>query len=166
MLVMGVAGSGKSQLARALAEALRADFIEGDAHHPEANRLKMQQGQPLNDADRAPWLQTLGHLLAQASGPVVLACSALKADHRESLRAQAPGLVTVYLSIDRAMARQRVQDRPGHWFPAALVDSQFEALQAPLHEPHVITLPASWPTERQVAGVLSARPPHSAPEAR
>lgn len=59
IIVMGVSGTGKSCVGQALAQALNAKFIDGDDLHPRANIQKMASGQPLNDSDRAPWLERL-----------------------------------------------------------------------------------------------------------
>ncbi|MEY8877586.1 MAG: gluconokinase [Leptothrix sp. (in: b-proteobacteria)] len=158
VLVMGVAGCGKSTLAAALAQALGATLIEGDDHHPPASRAKMHRGEPLDDADRAPWLDRLGVLMAasQQAGPaaVVLACSALKRAHRDRLRAAVPGLRTVYVEIDLALALARVAARAGHFFPPALVASQFDALEPPQAEAQVLTLRAEQPLAAQLRDAL------------
>src|SRR4051812_48526041 len=92
IVVMGVAGCGKSAVGQLLADALALPLIEGDAFHPQGNIDKMRQGLPLTDADRADWLRRLGTELAQHAGGAVLTCSALKASYRDALRAAVPGL--------------------------------------------------------------------------
>jgi gluconokinase len=154
LLVMGVSGCGKSTLAAALARALQAELIEGDEHHTPASQQKMRQGQPLGDADRAPWLDHLGALLQASNGPVVLSCSALKRDYRERLRRAAPGLRTVFIDINEATASARVASRPGHLFPASLVASQFETLQSPLGEAEVLAVSAELDLDAQARAVL------------
>ena len=64
VIVMGVAGSEKTTLGSALAQALDWEFVEGDDFHPPHNIEKMRHGEPLNDADRAPWLAQLHRYLA------------------------------------------------------------------------------------------------------
>jgi len=142
---MGVAGCGKSSLARAAAQALGLPLIEGDDHHSAANRERMAQGIALTDADRKDWLDTLGRLLQAHPQGVVLTCSALKRAYREQLRAASPGLRFAFLDITPAAAGRRVAARPGHFFAASLVDSQFATLESPLGEPGVLRLDAERP---------------------
>lgn len=151
---MGVAGSGKSTLAVRLAQELDATLIEGDEHHPPANREKMRDGIALEDSDRAPWLEQLGLLLA-APRDVVLTCSALKRSYRERLRAAEPGLRIVYLDITLAEAHCRVVARPGHYFPGDLVASQFAALEVPSRERGVLSVSATAPIDAQTREILS-----------
>ena len=155
LVVMGVSGCGKSSLGAALAQALGGRLIEGDDHHPSANRLKMQQGIALSDADRWPWLDELGALVRDAGdGPAVLTCSALKRRYRDRLRALAPGLRFVFVDITQADALARVAARQGHFFPAQLVANQFAALEPPLSEPGVVRVDARLPLDAQRDAVL------------
>jgi len=154
LLVMGVAGCGKSTLAEALARALGATLIEGDDHHLPQSRDKMRRGIPLQDADREPWLGRLGDLLAGEPGPAVLSCSALKRRYRERLRTAVPALRTVFIEIALEQSYERVAGRPGHVFPPELVRSQFDALEPPAGEPQVLTVPAREPVQDQVRSVL------------
>lgn len=142
VVVMGVAGCGKSSLGVALAGRLGFELIEGDDHHSPANREKMRQGVPLTDADRAGWLAVLGTLLTQHAGGVVLTCSALRKTYRDQLRAASPGLRFVFLDIAPALARERVAARATHFFNTALVDSQFATLESPVGEAGVLRLDA------------------------
>lgn len=144
LVVMGVAGCGKSSLGSALARAEGLALIEGDDHHSPASREKMRQGVALTDADREGWLVTLGQLLQAHPQGVVLTCSALKKAYRDRLRAACPGLRFVFLEIDRVSAGQRVAARAGtHFFSTALVDSQFATLESPVGEPGVLRLDAT-----------------------
>jgi gluconokinase len=152
MVVMGVAGCGKSSLGAEIAQALAWPLIEGDEFHPVGNVAKMRAGQPLVDADRVDWLAALGDQLRLHPGGAVLTCSALKQVYRDQLRASAPGLRFVHLALDRAEALRRVTQRAGgHYFHPQLVDSQFEILESPQGEPGVLTLDATQtlPTLRQ-----------------
>jgi gluconokinase len=155
ILVMGVAGSGKSTLAAQLAHLLGVASIEGDDHHPPANRDKMRRGIALGDADRLPWLATLAALLAQRDGGAVLTCSALKRMYRERLRQAVPDLRIVFLDIAPDTAHARVAERPVHLFPPSLVRSQFEALESPLGEPDVLRVDASESRRAQLGSVLT-----------
>jgi len=128
---MGVSGSGKSTVGRMLAERLGATFLDADDFHPPANVAKMRAGVPLDDADRAPWLDLLATELASPAGPIVLACSALKTAYRERLRRTAPDLVTIFLHGDPAIIRRRMEARGGHFMPATLLESQLRALEMP-----------------------------------
>jgi gluconokinase len=154
LLVMGVAGCGKSSVAAALAQELGATVIEGDEHHPPASQQKMRDGIALEDSDRAPWLGKLGLLLAAAPGNAVLTCSALKRSYREQLRAAAPGLRIIYLEITLAEAHCRVAARPGHYFPAGLVVSQFATLELPTDERDVLRVPATDPIALQTRKIV------------
>ena len=111
VVVMGVAGCGKSSLGSALAQAEGLPLIEGDDHHSPTSREKMRQGIALTDADREGWLTTLGQLLQAQPQGAVLTCSALKKVYRDRLRNACPGLRFVFLEIDRASAGQRVAAR-------------------------------------------------------
>jgi len=154
LVVMGVAGSGKSTLAAELASALGCPLIDGDDHHPSSSRDKMSRGVPLQDADREPWLDTLGDLMTQHPGSVVLACSTLKRRYRERLRARVPGLAFVYLEIEPALALERVAARAGHFFPPAVVASQFADLESPAGEPGVLVVAAALAPTAQRDAVL------------
>lgn len=155
LVVMGVAGSGKSTLGRAVAEALGCRWVEGDDYHLPESQRKMREGIALTDDDRWPWLDQLGGLLGAAGeGGLVVGCSALKRRYRDRLREGAGGLRFVFVDIDREEAARRVASRPGHLFPASLVASQFEALESPVGEPGVVAVAATDPTGRQVDAVL------------
>ncbi|MCX4578746.1 gluconokinase, GntK/IdnK-type [Streptomyces sp. NBC_01571] len=133
VVVLGVSGSGKSTVGKAVAEELRVPFVEGDDVHPAANIARMAAGHPLDDGDREPWLRTLANRVrrsVEAGEGLVLACSALRRAYRDELRAAAgSALWCVHLALDRDTARDRVARRTGHFMPARLVDSQFESLE-------------------------------------
>ena len=153
LVVMGVSGCGKSTLGQALAHALGYALIEGDEHHLPASKAKMRAGIPLVDADREPWLDRLGSLVAAEPGGAVLTCSALKRSYRERLRARVPDLRFVFIEIDPAQARERVAARSGHMFPPSLVANQFATLESPVAEDGVIAVPAHGALAGQVAAV-------------
>jgi len=134
IVVCGPAGSGKSTVAKGLADALGGGFrfIEGDHHHPSSNVAKMKRGEPLTDEDRVEWLTRISESIAGLSGPVVVACSALRAAHRERIIAGLPSgfrIEFVLLNVDKSTVRRRIEQRTDHFFPSSLVDSQFDALE-------------------------------------
>jgi len=134
VVVMGVAGTGKTTIGPLLAARLGVPYAEGDDFHSEANIAKMSAGTPLDDDDRWPWLDAIGawaHRRAGLGG--VVSCSALKRSYRDRLRSAAPGVVFVHLAGDRAVIEDRMSHRQGHFMPTALLDSQFATLQ-PLAE--------------------------------
>jgi gluconokinase len=156
LVVMGVAGCGKSSLGVAVAERLGWPYIEGDAHHAPASIAKMRAGEALTDADRQGWLLRLGQLLAGSPSGAVLACSALKRSYREQLRGASPGLRFVFLDISRDLSLQRVAARGDrHLFPVSLVDSQFATLESPLGEAGVLRVAAASPPSQQLSEVLA-----------
>lgn len=130
VIVMGVAGTGKTTVGGLLAEALGVPYAEADAFHPPANVAKMSSGRPLDDADREPWLDAIGAWAGERerSGGVV-SCSALKRAYRDRLRAAAPGVFFVHLTGDRSLIAQRMEQRRDHFMPPALLDSQFATLE-------------------------------------
>jgi gluconokinase len=155
VVVMGVSGCGKSEVGARLARALSIPLVEGDGFHPPANIAKMRQGLPLDDGDRAGWLQVLGEQLAAQPGGAVLTCSALKRTYRERLRAAAPGLRFVHLALTPQQALDRVASRKDHFYPPSLVASQFQALEDPASEPGVVTVDATLPLQAVVDAALA-----------
>ncbi|MCO5066563.1 MAG: gluconokinase [Rhizobiaceae bacterium] len=150
VVVMGVAGSGKSLIGRALAERLGAAFVEGDEFHTPGNIALMASGTPLTDQNREGWLDRIGGRIAElgAGGRVsVTACSALKRAYRDRLRSFRPDMLFVYLSVDRATAERRVAERRDHFMPPSLVESQFLALDAPGADERALEADASKPRE-------------------
>jgi carbohydrate kinase (thermoresistant glucokinase family) len=140
---MGVCGCGKSSVGQRLADALGVRFIEGDAYHSASSVAKMAAGMPLDDDDRAGWLQALQAEIAQAQTRgegFVLACSALKRRYRDLLRVGDPGLRFVHLSGPRGLLAERMRARPGHFMPASLLDSQLQALEPLQQDEHGLLL--------------------------
>jgi carbohydrate kinase (thermoresistant glucokinase family) len=156
IIVMGVSSCGKSTLAHALATQLGWSMIEGDEYHPAANIAKMAAGTPLNDADRAPWLALLNAELKNHPN-AVLSCSALKASYRDLLRSDLPYTLMVYVhgSFETLLARTRARQATGsHFMPAALLRSQFEALELPSVAEHCVTVSCDDSTAQQVNDVM------------
>ncbi len=145
IVVMGVAGCGKSAVARKLAAARGLPWIEGDDFHPPANVHKMREGIPLGDSDRQVWLQTLCHEVRSHPQGCVLACSALKSSYRDVFRKLTPAVRFVYLHITPKESLRRVAERSGHFYPPSLVLSQFDTLEDPSTEPDVLRVDAMGP---------------------
>lgn len=160
IVVMGVSGSGKTTVGRALAAHDGLAFVDGDDLHPAANVAKMQAGHPLDDEDRWPWLDRVAATLADgAASPagIVVACSALKRAYRDRLRAGAPGVRFVLLDLDEAEALARVAHRAHHYMPASLVASQFATLERPgPDEPDVLVVDGTAAVADIVAAVDGA----------
>lgn len=134
LVVSGPTGSGKSTVGRLVATALGRVWVEGDAFHTVANRNKMAAGTPLDDDDRAPWLERLAEELGRLGGlglPAVLACSALKRSYRDVLRSCGYPVTVVQILVSPEDLRARLASRQAHFMPASLVDSQV-ALMEPL----------------------------------
>ena len=129
VVVMGVAGSGKSTVAAELATRRGASFIEGDEFHSASNLERMAAGVPLTDDDRQPWLAALGQAM-RSEERVVVACSALKRAYRNALRGVG-GVCFVHLVVDRDEILVRVGKRSNHFMGTTMIESQFEALEPP-----------------------------------
>ena len=130
LVVMGVAGTGKSVVAATLAKRLGWERGEGDDLHPDANVAKMASGQPLTDEDRWPWLEQVAAWIddhSAAGRPAIMTCSALKKAYRDRLRG--PGVAFVHLHGSRDVLAARLVARRDHYMPGSLLDSQLEALQ-------------------------------------
>jgi gluconokinase len=126
---MGVSGSGKSTVGAALARRLGVPFVDADTLHPPANIAKMTAGEPLDDKDRYPWLENVGEWLAGHRDGGVVSCSALKRKYRDQLRAHCPRVEFLHLSGSPELIGGRLAARSGHFMPAALLRSQFGALE-------------------------------------
>lgn len=132
VVLMGVSGSGKTTIGKALAEATNGKFFDADDFHPPENLEKMRAGIPLTDADRWDWLERLKKLIAkQDDGWVFLACSALKESYRAVLESGGKDVRFVFLNGNKALIRERMKECRGHFMPGALLDSQFETLEIP-----------------------------------
>lgn len=147
IVVMGVAGSGKTTIASGLAEGLGVPFVEGDSLHPGANVKKMSAGIPLTDDDRWPWLEAIGERMEveRVTGHgVVVSCSALKRAYRDCLRKKVHGRVQfVLLDGSRETISNRMKQRKGHFMPPALLESQFATLEKPAPDEHAVILDIS-----------------------
>lgn len=158
IVVMGVCGAGKTTVGRKLAEVLGYDYLEGDDFHPEPNVAKMRRGEPLSDADRAPWLAALADALARkldAGTGAVLACSALRRRYRAALAGGRPDVVFLFLDGDAAVIRGRLEARKDHYMPATLLDSQLATLERPGPDEAVITLDGTARPDAIVAAAVA-----------
>jgi len=134
IILMGVAGAGKTTVGRRLAAELGWPFYDADDFHPPENVAKMASGMPLTDANRLPWLELMRDLIhdvLQHSESAVVVCSALKAVYREILTRGNSGVRFVYLKATPELIRRRLLGRPGHFMKAEMLDSQFATLEEP-----------------------------------
>jgi gluconokinase len=157
VVVMGVTGSGKSTVGRLLAERLGVPYAEADSFHPPANVAKMAAGQPLDDADRYPWLIAIGDWIRSRIGlGGVVSCSALKYAYRDLLRTAYPGLWFLHLDADPQTIARRVAVRTGHFMPVSLVESQFAALEPLRPEERGLVVDAAQPPDAIVTATVAA----------
>jgi carbohydrate kinase (thermoresistant glucokinase family) len=162
ILVMGVSGSGKSTVGRALAEALGADFLDADTYHTAGNIARMQAGIPLDDAARLPWLHAVREAVDErvlAGRRVVFACSALKASYRHILLDGLDDAAIVHLDVGHATLEERLEHRRNHFMPAGLLDSQLADLEVP---EHAIIVDASRDLPDEIAAILDRLGPPDA----
>lgn len=148
LVVMGVAGAGKTAVGKRVALMLGVDFLDADDFHSAANRAKMAHGQPLADADRLGWLADLAQELIMRPQGAVLACSALKRAYRDRLREALAGLRFVHLDISQEESARRVAARKDHFYPPSLVASQFAALEDPRNEAGVWVVDGTRPADK------------------
>jgi gluconokinase len=159
LMVAGVSGSGKTTVGALLAGRLGWQFADADAFHPAANIAKMAAGIPLTDADRWPWLHAItawmDERIAQGASAVVT-CSALKRAYRDDLLGGRPQARMIFLSVDREEVARRLAARHGHFFPSALLSSQFDALEPPQpDEPRVTVMPGGPDPQQTVAAIIA-----------
>lgn len=155
IIIAGVSSSGKTTVAKALAERLGARFLDADDFHPPANVRKMADGVPLEDSDRWPWLDRLNAELRKAAADnkwVVLACSALKAVYRDRLAAGVRDLRLVMLTGSRELLAARAAARKHRYMPASLLDSQLATLE-PLRPGEGWEVDVTPPVEAVVAEI-------------
>ncbi|MCB1834795.1 MAG: gluconokinase [Geminicoccaceae bacterium] len=162
IVVMGVTSSGKSSIGRALADRLGAAFFEGDDFHPRANVEKMSRGQPLDDADRAPWLDAIATEIerqARTGRSAIFTCSALRRIYRDRLRRGSGYLRFVFLDGERELIAGRMAARRDHFMPPTLLPSQLATLERPDGEADVLQVDNSagiGEIVEQIAAILAA----------
>ena len=157
--IMGVSGSGKTTIGKKLAARTNLPFFDADDFHSEANKQKMKAGVPLTDADRAEWLKTISELARQQikKEGAIIACSALKEKYRTVLSAgiTAP-LFWILLQGNYELIKRRMEERPNHYMPPALLSSQFDALEIPQN---CVTMDIAKDPDEIVNEILSQIPP-------
>lgn len=162
VLVMGVAGCGKSTVGGLLATKLGVPFVEGDRFHPDANVAKMSRGEPLTDADRQPWLAAIAMDIARRSAlgeGLVVGCSALRRSYRQTLIGGRANARLVYLKGSRELIAARMARRRDHFMPPSLLASQFAALEEPESDEQPIVVDIDMEPDEIVALALSALAP-------
>lgn len=148
VVVMGIAGSGKSTVGEALAQRLHARFLDGDTLHSPENVARMRQGLPLDSARREPWHLALTAELntAETRGVgLVLASSSLKRAYRDRFRKACPSVRFVFLDGALPLLQDRLEQRRGHFMPASLLQSQWETLEPPAPDEKVLRLDVRRP---------------------
>jgi carbohydrate kinase (thermoresistant glucokinase family) len=159
VILAGPSGSGKTTVGQALASTLGAAFVDTDALHSAANLAKMGAGQPLDENDRRPWLNAVRSLIdAQLATmtPTVLACSALRRAHRQTIGASRPGVRLVWLAVPAATLADRLPARPGHFFPAQLLEPQLAIQEVPEADEAALVVAGDRPTTDVVQAVIAA----------
>ena len=151
VVIMGVAGCGKSSVGAQLAERFDCVFIEGDDLHDQSSIDKMSGGRSLTDVDREPWLQRIGNQLAISTDPVIVSCSALKRVYRDTIRIHAGKQVLfIHLSAPQSVIADRMQRRTGHFMPTELLDSQFQTLEPLASDEHGSVIDIAQPLELSI----------------
>ena len=131
---MGVSGSGKSVVAKQIADNLNAAFLDGDFLHPKTNILKMRSGSPLNDDDRMPWLNLISNAafaMSNVNNISIIICSALKRQYRDIIRGENENVHFIYLKGSFDVISQRLAKRQGHYQKTGMLQSQFDTLEEP-----------------------------------
>jgi gluconokinase len=165
LVLMGVSGVGKTTTGQKLAKKLGWEFRDADEFHPAANIAKMKAGEPLEDTDRWPWLDAIGHWIDERlhhGGRAIVTCSALKRVYRERLLSARPEVRLVYLKGSKALIADRLTRRNDHFMPPALLESQFNALEEPRRDERAIVVDVSQSPSRVVANILRYVEPRTA----
>ena len=158
IVVMGVSGTGKTSVGEELAEELGCEFVEGDSLHPRRNIEKMENGIPLTDEDRWPWLQAIAEMVAvrdHEGTSTVVTCSALKRTYRDILVHGRDDVRIVFLDGTQDLVATRLAARKGHFMPPGLLASQFITLERPGADERPITVSIDAPVEKIVDDIVS-----------
>lgn len=159
VIVMGVSGSGKTTVAKGIAEAMGWEFAEGDDFHPKANVEKMASGHPLTDEDRWPWLEAIGAWIEEreaAGASAVITCSALRRVYRDLLRGGRPGVRFCHIEADSTLIADRLEHRRGHYMPPSLLPSQLATLEPLEPDEPGVTVSAAATVEDVIHNALDA----------
>ncbi len=159
LLLMGVSGSGKTTTGARLSRKLGWDYRDADSFHPAANIEKMRRGQPLTDEDRQPWLGAIAAWIDQrraSDTPGLVSCSALKRAYRQVLIGERRDVALVYLKGEKALIADRLERRRAHFMPAALLDSQFAALEEPGADEAPIVVNVGLSPNRVIERILAS----------
>jgi carbohydrate kinase (thermoresistant glucokinase family) len=166
VIIAGPSGSGKTTIGTQLATRLGWEFADADTFHTAAAIAKMHRGEPLTDADRRPWLQTIGDWMdarIAAGQSAVVTCSALRREYRDELLAGRPTVRLVYLLESRETLEQHLTGRHGHFFPRDLLDSQLADQEDPQGEPQVLVVTPEGSPDHAVAEVIAGLWPAGPP---
>ncbi|SMB81686.1 gluconate kinase, SKI family [Pasteurella testudinis DSM 23072] len=163
-ILMGVSSTGKTSIGTALAQRLQIKLIDGDDLHPRANIIKMGSGQPLNDNDRAPWLERIrdaAFSLEQKSEIGIIVCSALKKQYRDLIRDGNDNVKFLFLEGSFELVLERMKQRKGHYMKTEMLKSQFDTLEVPQQdEPDVIHIDIDGSFEEVVGRCETALKPY------
>lgn len=167
VIVMGVSGSGKTTVAKGIADAMGWEFAEGDDFHPPANVDKMASGHPLTDEDRWPWLRAIGAWIEEREEEgtsAVVTCSALRRAYRDLLREGRPGVRFCHVEADAQLIAERLEVRKGHYMPPSLLPSQLATLEPLQPDEAGVTVSVAATPEEVVDQALKALGLHRAGE--
>ena len=159
LVLMGVAGCGKTTAATNLHNALGWPVAEADDFHPEANIAKMSRGAPLTDADRRPWLESLRAWMSEQADRgtrTIVTCSALKRSYRDLLVGAHGRVFFIHLVADEEALRERMEHREGHFMPSALLPSQFANLEPLADDEDGVTVTSRPTPEQTLEAILAA----------